>query len=162
MLRLHHQGLVWVPEHSRCFWVSTEKRSSGREAGDGTMAGRPGELVTLGRQALPPYSPSSGGAGKGSLLRGGVRPTEAKGAGDSRWPRLTWHTRGGRVSMGVRWSQVHTQLQTHDPVPAPGNAQACPLPSTCPRGAFSHSGCATALSSCQASRTWDQSLGAKR
>lgn len=47
------------------------------------MAGRPGELVSLGRQALPPYSPSSGGAGKGSLLRGGVRPTEAKGAGDS-------------------------------------------------------------------------------
>lgn len=40
--------------------------------------GSPGELVTLRGQALLPNSPSSGGAGKGSLLRGGVRPAEAK------------------------------------------------------------------------------------
>lgn len=45
--------------------------------------GRTRELGTLGGQALPPDSPSSGGAGKGSLLRGGVRPVEVEGVGDS-------------------------------------------------------------------------------
>lgn len=111
--------------------------------------GSPGELVTLRGQALLPNSPSSGGAGKGSLLRGGVRPAEAKEDGDSRWPGLGT---GGRGWCG--WKGVPRCTRSCRPATlflVSGTLKACPLPSTCPGAAFLRSGWAGALSGSRAS-----------
>lgn len=80
LVRAHSQGPAWGRAQSAVSQWETDK--------GGVSEGRPGEgggwrTGGLGGQAPPhpPASPSSGGAGKGSLLRGGVRPVEAKGVG---------------------------------------------------------------------------------
>lgn len=155
---LHHQGLAGAGAQQVLL-------GEPRETGDGATAdeawgagdpGRPSSaarLTVLGgcREGLTSsgWCPTCRGKeGWGLIMASlGLLPEPSEPG----WPG-TQGIEGG--------PQVHTQLQTCDPVPGPRKPQACAVPSICPYGAFPCSGWAGAMSDYGASagalKTWDR------